>query len=235
MHARDQLENTLSLPSSDLTLTAVNKYLMAKYAPTPSNASQADLRNKLTKDLGQVFYQVYSWVDPSYRVLTDKDIRDLLMEQQAMFMYSNLAPWPCTMFPRNPADVKYLSVFRNGTEYVCRTRADRQRGIEYYSNSSEIFQCKICCDVISTPFHCYVNCFIFKESPPFHMILKYRKTFYRACYLHFKLEGVKLSGRNIYKDAEVNHGEYQTQIGGRGRGRGRGTWRRGTPKPRLFD
>ena len=57
---------------------------------------------------------MYSCVDPSYRVLTDNDIRDLLMEQPAMFMYSNLDPWQCTIFPRNSED-------------VCMTRTDKTK------------------------------------------------------------------------------------------------------------
>ena len=151
-----------------------------------------------------------------------------------------MAPWPCTAFPRDREDVKLMSVFRNNKEYVCRTFADRQRNIEYFSPDSEIFSCKICGDLICTPYHVYVNCFIFEENASFSMILKYKKTFYRACYIHFKIEGRRLAGRNVHKYADPSGSSNPTARGRGsrgsrgGRGRGRSSYWRGTHRPTIF-
>ena len=239
MLASDRAENSLNLPATDFTVLEVNRYMINKYSPAPHSHSPALMGMKMNPTLGPI-YDMYSWVDPSAAILTEEELVQLLTDQDAMFMYPNLAPWPVTMFPRDVHDVKYLSVFRNNQEYVCRTKADRQRGVEFFTESSEIFNCIICKDIISTSFHTYVNCFIYNESASFNQILQYRKTFLRACYLHFKLEGRSMPGRNPYRYSQVETSSQTRGRGGsinRGRGRGKSSFRMGTPVSvdKLFD
>ena len=237
MLAGDRVENSLGLSAGDFSVLEVNKYIRSKYTPAMASHSPAFMGTKINPALGPIFYSMYSWVDPSAAILTEFEIIQLLTDQHAMFLYSNLAPWPTTLFPRDVNDAKQLSVIRDGVEYVCRTRADRQKGVDYYTCSSEIFNCVICKDVISTSFHTYVFCFIFEEGPDFQRILLHRKSFLRACHLHFKLEGVRLPGRNPYKFSQVESSYSSRGVGGyRGRGgRGRGSARRGIPTSKLFD
>ena len=238
LFASDISENPLGVPVGDLSVLVVNNYLKRKYSPALHSHSPAFMGNKMNQALGPIFYTMYSWVDPSAAILTELEILQLLTDQDALFMYPNLAPWPVTIFPRDIHDAKYFSVFRNGEEYVCRTKADRQKGVDYFSEHSEIFNCVICKDIISTSFHTFVFCFTFEEGSDFKKILLHRKSFLRACYLHFKLEGVKLPGRNPYKFSQVESSSAPPRGGSgfRGRGsRGRAHTRRGIPTSKLFN
>ena len=119
---------------------------------------------------------------------------------------------------------------------MCRTRAARQGDVKFYTESSEIFSCCICEDIISTPYHTYVSTYKFFKDAPFTLILNWQKTFLRACYLHFRCEGVQLPGRNCQSHADLGD-DGRGWLGrgrGRGRGRGGGSWRRGNPATKLF-
>ena len=143
----DSEENSLGLPAGDFTVLQINRYMMNRYRPSSSRHSSALIGgDKVNQKLGPEFYSHYSWVDPAAAILTEEEILDLLTQQNSRIIFNNLAPWGVTLFPRDAHDVKYLSVFRNSKEYVCRTKADRQTGILFYTYSSEIFNCVICND-----------------------------------------------------------------------------------------
>ena len=79
------------------------------------------------------------------RVLTANDIMAFLAKNNAEFLMPHMAPWPCTIVPRDQAaSVKYLSVFKDGTEFVARTVCDRQSGVDFYTENSQIFSCVVC-------------------------------------------------------------------------------------------
>ena len=223
-----------SIPAVSFSILQINRFLMKNFTPKPHHHTPALLGNKINQALGPYFYSVYSWVDPSAAILTEVELFQLLKDQNATFLYPNLAPWGATLFPKDDADVKYFSVLRNGTEYVCRTKATRQKGVEFYTEDSELFSCIICKDIISTAFHTYVYCFIFKGNSDFRQVLQYRKSFLRACYLHFKMEGKKLTGRNPFDFSQIER-DIPAGRGNRGRPRrGRGYVRRGAPAGKLF-
>ena len=105
--------------------------------------------------LGLQFYDSYQWLDTDERVLTAKDILFFLIKNDAEILEANMAPWPCTIVPRDHGtSVKYLSVFTNGVEYVARTVCERQTGIDFFTDGSQMFNCVICGDIISTPTMC---------------------------------------------------------------------------------
>ena len=119
------------------------------------------LLEKINRLLGLQFYDSYQWLDTDERVLTAKDILFFLIKNDAEILEANMAPWPCTIVPRDHGtSVKYLSVFKNGVEYVARTVCERQTGIDFFTDGSQMFNCVICGDIISTPYHVYVFCYI---------------------------------------------------------------------------
>ena len=103
--------------------------------------------------------------------------------------------------------LKIHSVFKEGREFVCRTIADRQKGLAFYTDNSEIFSCIICKCIISTEYHTYVSCYEFKTNQRHQVINAWRRTFLRACYIHFRISGSKLEGRNCFHDAGQGVGE----------------------------
>ena len=230
MLANDTSENNLRLPPEAFTLKEVNEYLDSKNRNTPRHKPSSMLSDKMSKDLGPEFYRHYQWVNPTVRVLGPKDLHTYLDTNEALFMEPNVAPWVCTLFPKDPTDVKYLSVFSNGVEFVARTVCDRQKGIEFYQPNSEIYQCVICQDIISTPYHVFVNCYVNKKGASFARIQNYKKTFLKACYIHWKIMGVSLPDRNVFTDART-----PSTRGTRGNWRGRGFSRRGSHVRSLFD
>ena len=122
-----------------------------------------------------------------------------------------------------------------GNEYVCRTRAQRAygyNGYQVYNEESEIFICEFCKDIISTEYHVYVSAYLYEKDHDFDKLMAWRKTFLKICYLHFRLTGTKLPGRNIYRDALIGtpNNSFPRGSGKRGRGRQpRGQGRRGRP------
>ena len=135
-----------------------------------------------------------------------------------------IAPWPCTVIPRDHAtSVKYLSVFKDGTEFVARTVCDRQSGVDFLTDRSQIFTCVVCGDIISTPYHVYVFCYIFKQNHSFELMQHWSTTWLRGCYIHWKINGVAMPNRNVYADARTKkpRGSSAPWRGGRGTRRGR--------------
>ena len=234
----EQQANILGITSSHYRLMQVNNFLERTHSSSfvPGGQSSAMLVDRRSIELGDVLYKFYSWVDPSIRCLGPNELDQFLDHSDLSFLKPNIAPWPATLFPKNPHDVKYYSVCRDGYEYVCRTMASRQYDLKFFSNSSEIFSCAICGDVISTPYHTYVNCYRYYKNAPFVLVMNWTKTFLRACYLHFKCEGSLLPGRDCHSDASI--GDSSRGWLGRGGSRGRGgsgsSWRRGTPCASLF-
>ena len=234
----EQRENILGITAFRYSLRQVNFFLEGKFSSSdvPGGHSSAFVLDRRSVELGEDIYKFYSWIDPGIRSLGPMELDQFLDHSNLSFFKSNVAPWPMTLFPKDPHDVKYLSVCRDGYEFVCRTMASRQRDLKFFTNSSEIFSCAICGDLISTPYHTYVNCYKFFKNAPFVLIMKWTKTFLRACYLHFKCEGVSLPGRDCHSDASI--GDQGSGWLGRGSSRGRGgrgsSWRRGSPSASLF-
>ena len=220
------------------SLKRLNDYLELKYASSliEGGGSSSFLSDRRSLELGSNLYRFNSWIDPGVRCLGPTELSQFLVHCDIGFLRSNIAPWPATLFPKDAHDVKYRSVIRDGIEYVCRTMALRQTDVKFYTESSEIFSCIICGDVISTPYHTFVNCYRFFKDAPFMLIMNWTKTFLRSCYIHFRIEGVELPGRNCHSDSSF--GDHSRGWLGRGSSRGRGgrgsSWRRGAPAASLF-
>ena len=225
----DRIENNLGLPATSFSLKQVNSYLKFRNAQNNTNSRMiTSLAGKMNNLLGQKFYISYQWVNPEDRPLTALDIHYFLAKNSAEILEPNVAPWPCTLMPRHfGASVKYQSVFKNGVEFVARTVCDRQ-GPEFFTDSTQMFTCAVCGDVLGTPYHVILNCYIFKPNFSFQQLLDWRDTFQKACFLHWKLEGVTMPGRNLYQDAKSGRAKNN-----RGNWRGRGN-RRGTFVRSLF-
>ena len=187
---------------TEFSLKQVNNYLRVFNKRTKIYDVRNALTGKMNRLLGQEFYLSYQWMDTDERVLTDKDILFFLERNNAESLALNMAPWPCTIVPRDHgASVKYQSVFKNGIEYVARTLCERQTGVDFYTDSSQIFSCVVCGDVISTPYHVYVFCYIYKQNHSFERLQNWKNTWLRACFLHWKILGVAMPNRNIFADA----------------------------------
>ena len=129
----------------------------------------------------------------------------------------HMVPWSCTIVPRDQAaSVKYLSVFKDGTEFLARTVCDRQSGVDFYTENSQIFSCVVCGEIISTPYHVYVFCYIFKQNHSFELMQYWTKTWLRGCYIHWKINGVAMPNRNMYADARSKKPRGTPWRGGRG-------------------
>ena len=229
MLTNDKLENNLDLPSTEFSLRQVNDYLRALNNRTRGVSERHNLRGKMNRLFGHKLYVSYQWVDTDERVLTGTDIMFFLAKNNAEVLVNNVAPWPCTIFPRdNGQSVKYSSVFKDGVEYVARTVCERQSGIDFYTDHSQMFNCVICNDIISTPYHVYVFCYIFKQNYSFERMQNWKLTWLRGCFIHWKINGVSMPNRNMYADARARRTRAP-----RGSGRGRGS-RRGSCVRSLF-
>ena len=220
------------------SLKKLNDYLERNFSASEIDrrGSSAFLSDRRSFELGDNLYRFYTWIDPGVRCLGPTELFQFLDHCDLGFLKGNIAPWPATLFPKDSHDVKYFSVIRDGVEFVCRTMALRQTDVKFYTESSEIFSCCICNDVISTPYHTFVNCYRYMKDAPFMLIMNWTKTFLRSCYIHFKIEGVELPGRNCHSDSSF--GDQSRGWLGRGSSRGRGgrgsSWRRGAPTASLF-
>ena len=228
----DRLENNINLPSEEFSLHQVNEYLrVMNNKNNNAKTNNNNLMGKLNRLLGQDFYDSYQWIDTDERVLTSRDINAFLVKNNAEMLEANIAPWPCTIVPRDCASsVKYQSVFKDGVEYVSRTVCGRQSGIDFFTDGSQIFKCVVCGDIISTPYHVYVFCYIFKPNFSFERLQNWKDTWLRGCYIHWKINGISMPNRNIYADARAK----KPRGGPRGTWRGRGS-RRGTFVRSLFN
>ena len=220
-------------PNSAFKLKELNIFIMDHLrAAVPGLPTLNELRE--SDILPCHFQKIYSWVDPNCRSLTDSNITCLLKNTPAEFMTSQVAPWPCTLMPRDPEDRKYFSIFdENGLEYVCRTLAQRHKGYngyQIYTEDSEIFICEFCKNIIATEYHVYVSAYVFEKNHDFDKLMAWRRTFLKICYIHFRLTGTKLPGRNIYRDALIGTTSNQPRGSNRSRrGQFRGLGRRGRP------
>ena len=208
----------LQIPAEYYTIRDLNRFISENFNKTPCGYTTNGTEFKVSFELGQDLYEHYQWVDPTMRALGPNELFDMVMDSNASFMSEQLAPWPCTLFPRDPSDMKYNSVVtEHGREYVCRTAAQRQRMISFLTENSEIFSCVICKCIISTEYHTFVYCYEYKKNQRFQIVNAWRNTFLRACYIHFRISNTKLEGRNCYQDAAATFTRNQTR-GGRGRG-----------------
>ena len=229
MLTNDWLEKGLALPDDQFSLKQVNDFLRVFNKRNKIVDRRNALTGKMNRLLGQEFYLSYQWMDIDERVLTDKDILFFLEGNDAVSLVPNMAPWPCTIVPRDHgASVKYLSIFKNGVEFVARTVCERQTGVDFFTDISQIFSCAVCGDLISTPYHVYVFCYIYKQNHSFERLQNWKNTWLRACYLHWKISGVAMPSRNLFADARSKRPR-----GAKTPWRGRGS-RRGSCVRSLF-
>ena len=141
------------ISTAHYSLKRLNDYLEENFVASnvDGKRSSAFLSDRRSFELGDNLYRFYSWIDPSVRCLGPNELSQFLLHCDLGFLRDNIAPWPATLFPKDSHDVKYMSVVRNGVEFVCRTMALRQTDVKFYTESSEIFSCTICGDIISTP------------------------------------------------------------------------------------
>ena len=180
------------------TVTQINKDLEEQLMALSVNiATTAYMTARQSRELGKVFYDHYKWIDETIAMVGPKELDDYLYMNDALSLRDHLAPWPCTAFPINPELCKYWSVVRGETEYVCRTKAAQQR-IPFYRDDTRIFKCCICEYFISTDLHTFVNVYVYNEDATYIERLSWQKTFLKACFIHFLIEGKKLEDRNCF-------------------------------------
>ena len=148
----------------------------------------------LSKDLPVGIWEKYDWADPTAPMCSPADINAFIEIHEIENLRDQIAPWFCTIMPRDQFDRKFWTIWVDGEQYVSRTRACTKQN--YYRKRTPDLEdsCLVCHKYLLSTFHVFMAVYRYEEPSKVDIqtVWRWNRSWKKICYLHFRRsEGVE--------------------------------------------
>ena len=122
------------------------------------------------------------------------DINAFIEIHEIEHLRDQIAPWFCTIMPKNQFDRKGWTIMVNGDQYVSRARACTKQNYWRKHTPDSEDACLVCKKYLLSTFHVFMPVYRYEDPTKVdkQTIWRWQKSWLKICYLHFqRSEGVE--------------------------------------------